>query len=306
MPKQLIETLYQTPQDMIELFPIPAVMIHQHQIIIYVNKRFADLHGSTIEQMQGRYLSSFSESAGQVVKEYFAAYQQGEQLTSQEVYVSGIYFQILIFPIYNNNNEVEALFFLQWNISKSKRLQQIFNQNNKRYKTQLQLDQLTGIANDYALEEYFLTLKKQSIYADVAILLIDIDQFFAFNKEHGFIKSNTALRLIAQSLKQELRSEKDFIAKLNGDRFIVLFPTVSHLTALTIAERLKNCIYQLDLKHEAGLDHRLTISIIIHGVQILNLPTINQLIHRLSDQLSINKKQGRNQCSIYVEEYQIV
>ncbi|OUY06312.1 GGDEF domain-containing protein [Acinetobacter populi] len=301
MPKQRIETFYQTPQDMIDLFPIPAVMIHHCHTILYANKRFADLHGSTIEQMQGRHLSSFSESAGQAVKAYFAAYQNGEQLTSQEVYVYGIYFQILIFPIYNKNNQLEALFFLQWNISRTKRLQQMFNQNNKRYKAQLQLDQLTGLANDYALQEYFSTLKKQVIYSEVAILLIDIDRFSEFNKEHGFIKSNATLHNIAQTLKQELRDEKDFLAKLNSDRFIALFPAVSHFTALTIAERFRNSIYQLDLRHEAGIHHHLTISIIIYSLPISQLPTINQFINRLSDQLRLNKKHGRNHCTIYFE-----
>ncbi|GAA5012112.1 hypothetical protein GCM10023206_20700 [Acinetobacter puyangensis] len=302
MPKKLIDTFYQSPQDMIDLLPIPAVMIHHRYLILYVNKRFADLHGSTIEQMQGRHLSSFSESAGQVVKEYFAAYNNGEQLSSQEIYVYGIYFQILIFPIYNKNNQLEALFFLQWNISKSKRLQQMFNQNNKRYKAQLQFDQLTGIANDYALEEYFSILKKQVIYPEVSILLIDIDHFSEFNKEHGFIKSNVALHNIAQTLKQELRAEKDFLAKLNSDRFIALFPAVSHFTALTIAERFRNSVYQLDLRHEAGIHHHLTVSIILHSLPISQLPCINHLIHKLSDQLRRNKKNGRNHSTLYFEE----
>ncbi len=302
-----IDAFYQTPEELMNLFPIPTVIIHKSSTILYANHRFAHLHNSTLDQMIGRKISSFSEAAGKSVEGYFATFARRESIDRDEIYVNGFYFQILIQPIYDKNNRVEAIFCFQWNISKIKRLQQVFHQNNKRHKEQLRFDQITHVANEYALEDYVFELKKSSQENEhTIVVLIDVDHFDEFNREHGFMKANAALYAIAQTLKFELRRESDYLIKLNRDRFFIMFPNISYLSAFTIAERLRNSIYQLNLQHQAGIDQRLTISIILHTVFIEKLTALNHLIHMLGDQLSLNKYHGRNRCTEYNQNPQAI
>ncbi len=299
MQPYTLEQLDANADDLLALYPIPSVIIHKNTTILYANQRFAKLHNTTLSEMRGRRIGSFSEAAGKSVQYYFQCFAENTPIEQDEIYINGYYFQILIQPIYNLAHHVEAIFCLQWNITRIKRLQQVFHQNNKRHKIQLTTDPITSIANEYVLEDYLARLAQQNQHKPISVLLLDVDYFEKFHQEHGFNQANAALYAIAQTLRYELRKDDDCLIKLNRDRFFILIPNVSQIVSVTIAERLKNSIYQLNLSHHAGIAERLTISIIRHTLMLEELSSFNHWVHVLGDELSLYKKQNRNCCSQY-------
>ena len=65
------------------------------------------------------------------------------------------------------------------------------------------------------------TGKKHITYPDTAVILLDMDDFGKFNKEHSVIAGDTALKHVAKMLREELFNI-DSIARPGGDEFIVI------------------------------------------------------------------------------------
>lgn len=294
-----LEQLDTNADELLALYPIPSVIIHKNTTILYANPRFAKLYNTTLSEMQGRRIGSFSDAAGKSVLYYFQRFAENDPIEQDEIYINGHYFQILIQPIYDLAHHVEAIFCLQWNITRIKRLQQVFYQNNKRHKIQLRTDPITSIANEHILADYLTHQTQHNPHQAITVLLLDVDYFEKFHQEHGFNQANAALYAIAQTLRHELRKEDDCLIKLNRDRFFILIPDVSQIVSITIAERLKSSIYQLNLAHHAGIAERLTVSSISHTLRLEELNTFNHWIHILGDELAIYKQQGRNRCHQY-------
>ena len=104
-------------------------------------------------------------------------------------------------------------------------------------------DPLTGVPNRFHLEERLhqvlacarLDLRK------FAIIYVDLDRFKAINDTHGHHIGDTYLQNVAKRLSEKLRLQ-DTLARVGGDEFIVLLPTVrSRAEAEDIATRLAGC-----------------------------------------------------------------
>lgn len=296
----VLDQYYNAPDQLINLLPIPAIIVLRSGRIAYVNKRFADLYLTTVADMLGRRMQNFSEIAGRNLQEYFELLEQGKNIPIQEVFIYGRYYQVLIQAIYNNQNQVEAVYILKWNISKIKRQQQTVYYHNQKYKEEIYIDKITDIANDFAFEQYFLKLKIDYPNEKILFLFIDLDYFEDFNNQYGFQIANKTLYDIAQSLKNELKSEDYFFAKLNSDHFVVVLPEVRKSTGYIIAERLRYCIYKLKIEHKINPDHYLTISSILHRSDLQNIQNTHQLIWLLENQLYQYKQEdGRNHCFVF-------
>ncbi len=108
-------------------------------------------------------------------------------------------------------------------------------------------DFLTGIYNRAYFEDQLTrTLagaarREQSF----ALMIVDIDDFKAFNTRHGYDAGDAVLRSVAQALGGALRST-DVLARYGGEEFVVLLnPPVSRPEALAIAQRLRSAVAQL-------------------------------------------------------------
>lgn len=69
------------------------------------------------------------------------------------------------------------------------------------------------------------------------LIMIDLDNFKLINDKFGHMVGDKALRLVAQTLKGDIR-KMDFAARLGGDEFILLFSDTKSQEALHRAERL--------------------------------------------------------------------
>ncbi len=83
-------------------------------------------------------------------------------------------------------------------------------------------DALTGLANRFHLLEMLHHTLRAPAQADkdVALLLLDLDQFKTVNDLHGYAAGDNLLRLVAERLKGVIPAT-DFIARLGGDEFVV-------------------------------------------------------------------------------------
>jgi diguanylate cyclase (GGDEF)-like protein len=102
------------------------------------------------------------------------------------------------------------------------------------------VDALTGISNrrhfDERLSEEIQRSRRER--GELALLMIDIDDFKALNDARGHQSGDAVLRDVADILRRSIRSF-DVCARYGGEEFAILMPGASASTAYQIAERIR-------------------------------------------------------------------
>jgi diguanylate cyclase (GGDEF)-like protein/PAS domain S-box-containing protein len=103
-------------------------------------------------------------------------------------------------------------------------------------------DQLTGLANRRQLENKLHRLSLLETPVNIAACFIDLDGFKVVNDTHGHRIGDQLIRVAADRLAQEMRSE-DLLVRQGGDEFVALLVDVQDLEeASVVAERYRSVL----------------------------------------------------------------
>ncbi|MGH9501532.1 MAG: diguanylate cyclase [Terriglobales bacterium] len=128
----------------------------------------------------------------------------------------------------------------------------------ERVKRLAYLDGLTGIFN----RRYFeLRIREElerarRFNSEMAVIIVDIDQFKRLNDEFGHLLGDEVLRQVSSIFSQQLR-KIDVVCRYGGEEFAVLLPQTSQQHALGIAEKLRRLV---DSWQFPGVPRSVTIS----------------------------------------------
>ncbi len=102
-------------------------------------------------------------------------------------------------------------------------------------------DSLTGVHNRHFFNEVFQQeIERARRYKKTfSVLLIDVDNFKAINDTFGHLKGDSVLKMIAASLKEEVR-QTDILARFGGDEFAVILPETDLFGASTVSQKIEN------------------------------------------------------------------
>jgi GGDEF domain-containing protein len=106
----------------------------------------------------------------------------------------------------------------------------------RRVQDQAITDGLTGLFNHrYFYERLEQELARARRYGTpVSLLMIDLDDFKAFNDRHGHLAGDAVLREMATVLGSELRAKLDIAARYGGEEFAIILPNTP---MLAVSER---------------------------------------------------------------------
>jgi diguanylate cyclase (GGDEF)-like protein len=158
------------------------------------------------------------------------------------------------------------------------------------------VDALTGVGNrrafDEALQRQWQATQRNG--RAFALLLIDIDYFKSINDTYGHQSGDECLVAIAGALKRVLPRAGDLLARYGGEEFACILAETNQRGALTVAERMRQAVYALQIKHPGSDFGVLTVSVgATAGSDASNLDARAML--RLADQaLYQAKRKGRN------------
>lgn len=125
-------------------------------------------------------------------------------------------------------------------------------------------DSLTGLYNRRAFDERLLTEWKRCrrYQRSLAILMLDVDYFKAYNDTLGHGVGDDCLRSVGRSLAKHLPRATDFAARYGGEEFVVVIPESIESEVKVIAERLRAEIEALAIPHPAsGVSDVVTVSV---------------------------------------------
>ena len=162
-------------------------------------------------------------------------------------------------------------------------------------------DALTGLANrrafDAALAREFVRARRCE--CSIALVMIDVDWFKAFNDSYGHPRGDECLRLIAQAISRAVCGPSDLAARYGGEEFCVLLPGLDEAGAATIATRILRAVRRLQIEHSAGGLNIVTISAGAAACEpAASEATCESLVHEADRALYLAKKGGRNALAL--------
>jgi diguanylate cyclase (GGDEF)-like protein len=152
-------------------------------------------------------------------------------------------------------------------------------------------DALTDLHNRHWLDNMFRRRLDRCLKDETpaSMVMIDVDQFKAFNDRHGHVAGDRALRLVAETLRSHFRPG-DMVARFGGDEFCVLLPGASLEDARSCAERARWAVLKAT-DADPGAP-RITLSAGAAAAEAGD--TLETLIARADDALYRAKLGGRN------------
>jgi diguanylate cyclase (GGDEF)-like protein len=157
-------------------------------------------------------------------------------------------------------------------------------------------DPLTGLLNRRYLEAR-LTEEIKRWQRDgfpTSFMMIDVDDFKAYNDNFTHPEGDKALRLVAGALKANLRGV-DVAARYGGEEFSILLPQTTMSEAQTIAERIRERVEKTQFPNRS-----VTVSIGIASCSP-DLSTPEKLVAAADEALYDAKRMGRNNVKGFSE-----
>ena len=188
-----------------------------------------------------------------------------------------------------SNQELEA------RLSESKQEINELQTNLETVRNESLIDPLTQLYNRKHFDETLAQAIEEALAKDEALslMLTDIDHFKAFNDNFGHLTGDQVLRLVAMSVKQNVKGQ-DTAARYGGEEFAVILPNTVLRSAITVADHIRRAVMTKELMKRSTGEHlgRVTISI---GVATLHKgDTVASLIERTDACLYAAKRHGRN------------
>jgi diguanylate cyclase (GGDEF)-like protein len=165
-------------------------------------------------------------------------------------------------------------------------------------------DGLTGLANrrafDGRLQTEWLRASRDGTF--LSLLLIDVDQFKAYNDRYGHQRGDECLRKVAQVISIAMKRPGDFVARYGGEEIVVLLPDTDEAGAAAVAEQIRAQVEEMALHHEANPPSNiLTISIgsvTLKPAFERSRIDATELVHQADKALYRAKQSGRNRVAV--------
>ncbi len=157
------------------------------------------------------------------------------------------------------------------------------------------LDPLTKIFNRKYFDDGLMNAisEAEDNGQPLCLLLVDIDHFKRFNDTYGHQTGDQVLRLVAMTLKSNIKG-KDVVARYGGEEFAAILPSTDLDGAVILADNIRRAIQAKELLKRSTNEKlgRITASFGVAVYQPGDMPS--SLIERADRCLYAAKHAGRN------------
>ena len=157
-------------------------------------------------------------------------------------------------------------------------------------------DGLTGLYNrrhfDAAADLALARYKRHGASGKLAAVMFDLDQFGQFNRLHGHLVGDAALRLFAGILHERLRSA-DLVARYGGEEFVAVLEGATLADACRVADEIRGDLERRSVPGPDGEPVHVTVSAGCAAIDRSD-PTMAALIGTADAALFSAKRAGRN------------
>jgi len=126
-------------------------------------------------------------------------------------------------------------------------LNEMLRAKNEQLKQAARTDGLTGLLNHAAFQSalHVEVQRADRLNQPLSLIMLDVDHFKQLNDTYGHPAGDEVLRQVAAVLRHHARPY-DVLARYGGEEFVVLLPGTTLESALSVAERLRRAIEQIE------------------------------------------------------------
>ena len=160
-------------------------------------------------------------------------------------------------------------------------------------------DALTGIANRREFNRRLLQAWEAHARRNIplAVLLVDVDEFKAYNDNHGHLAGDSALARVAALLDAQMTDTAHLTARYGGEEFAVLLPGHDPEAALAQAGRMVEAVRASAMPHRASsVADVITVSVGAASLRPAAGSDPDALLHAADRALYRAKAEGRNRA----------
>jgi diguanylate cyclase (GGDEF)-like protein/PAS domain S-box-containing protein len=274
-----------------------GVNIIQDDIFVYVNPKFAEIFGYSVEEcLDNMHFQQlvYNEDIGIVEKE-IRRRESGKvrfvHYGFRGIKKSGKIIHIEIYGSLIQMNGRPAVVGTILDITTRKTME-------KELRRLATMDSLTGVNN----RRNFLDLAQKEINRSTrynhhfSLMMLDIDYFKRINDTYGHSVGDQMLRAFCDVCKKELR-EEDIMGRLGGEEFSIALIGCDMEKAMIFAERIRRAVNSHTLT--TG-DEEIRITVSLGITSMLKDDDLNSMLERADSALYKAKVSGRNQVQTVV------
>lgn len=206
--------------------------------------------------------------------------------------------------VIDQQNDVVGLVGVMLDITELENKKSELRKNIKLLETLSFTDPLTELYNRRRFNEVFseqLRASKRHRYI-LNFAMLDVDDFKLYNDTYGHPQGDRVLKNIANTLKQRLLRPDDYVFRLGGEEFGVLYQSNDEKSALAFADSLREEVEQLNIQHASGSGLKnitISLGLIIIEHEMSDIAHIYELADAL---LYKAKKSGKNKVVSSISE----
>ncbi len=208
-----------------------------------------------------------------------------------------VWIRDVVHVVRNDQGEVDSLVGFMFDISERKRIEHELLKMQKKLEALSFEDSLTGVSNRRLFDERLDAEWKNACAAQqpLSLVLLDIDHFKQYNDFYGHVQGDECLVNVAEALKQVGGRPRDIVARYGGEEFALLLPETDRAAARAIAERCRQAIEGLHIRHEtSSCSAFVTASVGVGTIIPPIAATSRDFCETVDKLLYVAKQNGRN------------
>ncbi|MGO1919654.1 MAG: GGDEF domain-containing protein, partial [Alkalibacterium gilvum] len=147
------------------------------------------------------------------------------------------------------------------------------------------------------------SVKQEKTLTQLSLIVMDLDFFKRINDTHGHQSGNEVLKELSQRLKTNLAKD-NYIARFDGEEFIILLPNYSQTSAVDVAEKIRHLIgdtpFAIRESMKSSDEESISITASLGLATSTNNDTDIEELIQLADRAMYigSKQQGRNRVTV--------